>query len=169
MAEQCALKDATTIWNAVGIIGADDRAGCAIIWLLRGLGHGILITHGEEKGSLSVEEMARTTPELLAELNSRYQFMVQIDRKSRTDFKCYNVGTDEFRSYVAKMTGFQEPDRNSSTDIRHLAKNIYGVNLSCGYQNEHHAEELIVKDDWLYDLEVIEKWLSRPDLPRFTR
>jgi hypothetical protein len=33
----------------------------------------------------------------------------------------------------------------------------------------HHAEELIVKDDWLYDLEVIEKWLSRPDLPRFTR
>ncbi len=136
MAEQCALKDATTIWNAAGILGADDRAGCAIIWLLRGLGHGILITHGEEKGSLSVEEMARTTPELLAELNSRYQFMVQIDRRNRADFKCYDVGTDEFRSYVAEMTGFQEPDQRSSTDIRHLAQDICGVNLSCGYQHE---------------------------------
>lgn len=72
MAEQRALKDATTIWNAVGILGADDRAGCAIIWLLRNLGHGILITDDEEQGSLSVEEMARTNPELLEELNSRY-------------------------------------------------------------------------------------------------
>ena len=70
---------------------------------------------------------------------------------------------------MAEMTGFQAADRRSSTDIRHLAQNICGVNLSCGYQHEHHAEELIVKDDWLYDLEVIEKWLSRPDLPRFTR
>ena len=79
------------------------------------------------------------------------------------------IGTDEFRSYVAEMTGFQEPDRRSSTNIRHLAQDICGVNPPCGYQHEHHAEELIVKDDWLYDLEVIEKWLSCPDVPRFMR
>ena len=28
--------------------------------------------------------------------------------------------------------------------------------------------EYIRKDHWLHDLEVTEKWLSRPDLPRFT-
>ncbi len=162
-------EDETSIWNAAGILGADDRAGCAIIWLLRELGHGILITDGEERGSRSAKKIKETEPELFAELNSRYQFMVQIDRKSRTDFKCYNVGTDEFRSYVAKMTGFQDAGQKSSTDIRHLAKNICGVNLSCGYRHEHTLDEIIVKDDWLYDLEVIEKWLSRPDLPRFTR
>ena len=162
-------EDEQTIRNPGDILGADDRAGCAIIWLLRELGHGILITDGEEEGSLSVEEMAETNPELLAELNSRYQFMVQIDRRNGTDFKCYDVGSEAFRSYVAEMTGFQEPDRRSSTDIRHLAQDICGVNLSCGYQHEHTLDEIIVKDDWLHDLEVIEKWLSRPDLPRFIR
>ncbi len=28
-------------------LGADDRAGCAILWLLRDLGHSLLITDGE--------------------------------------------------------------------------------------------------------------------------
>ena len=161
-------EDEATIRNPGDILGADDRAGCAIIWLLRDLGHGILITDGEEQGSLSVKEMAETNPELLEELNSRYQFMVQIDRCNGTQFKCYYVGSDEFRSYVAKMTGLYEPDQDRSTDICHLAQDICGVNLSCGYQNEHTLNEYIRKDHWLHDLEVTEKWLSRPDLPRFT-
>jgi hypothetical protein len=32
------------------LLGADDRAGCAIVYLLRDLGHSILITDGEEIG-----------------------------------------------------------------------------------------------------------------------
>ena len=161
-------EDDTTICNPGDILGADDRAGCAIIWLLRDLGHGILITDGEEQGSLSVKEMAETNPELLEELNSRYQFMVQIDRCNGTQFKCYYVGSDEFRSYVAKMTGLYEPDQDRSTDICHLAQDICGVNLSCGYQNEHTLNEYIRKDHWLHDLEVTKEWLSCTDLPRFT-
>ena len=31
-------------------LGADDRAGCAILWLLRNSGHSLLITDGEEDG-----------------------------------------------------------------------------------------------------------------------
>jgi acetylornithine deacetylase/succinyl-diaminopimelate desuccinylase-like protein len=33
-------------------IGADDRAGCAMLWLLKDLGHSLLITDGEEAGGL---------------------------------------------------------------------------------------------------------------------
>ncbi len=31
-------------------LGADDRAGCAMLWLLKDLGHSLLVTNGEEKG-----------------------------------------------------------------------------------------------------------------------
>ena len=31
-------------------IGADDRAGCAILWLLKDSGHSLLVTNGEEIG-----------------------------------------------------------------------------------------------------------------------
>src|SRR5436309_8786954 len=33
-------------------IGGDDRAGCAILWELRALGHSLLLTSGEEKGCI---------------------------------------------------------------------------------------------------------------------
>ncbi len=36
------------IRNLKGGLGADDRAGCAMIWLLKEMGHSILITNGEE-------------------------------------------------------------------------------------------------------------------------
>ena len=43
-------EDEETIRNPGHILGADDRAGCAIIWALRHLGHGSLMTDGEEYG-----------------------------------------------------------------------------------------------------------------------
>lgn len=162
------IEDAVKISNTKDLLGADDRAGCAIIWLLRNLGHGILITDGEEDGCLAIEALKVENQPLVEELNSCYQFMVEFDRAGRQQFKCYDVGTDEFRQYVQQMTGFQEPDRKCGTDIRHLAQKICGVNISCGYGNAHHFDEYIVKDDWLYDLQVAENWLSAKELPKFT-
>ena len=108
-------------------------------------------------------------PELREELQSRYQFMVEFDRKGRDEYKCYDVGTEVFRRYVEKMTGFHEPDRRSITDISVLARDICGVNLSCGYMKHHTEAEYIVKADWLNTLHIAEKWLSSPDFPRFER
>ena len=33
-------------------IGADDRAGCAILWLLKDSGHSLLLLNGEEHGQI---------------------------------------------------------------------------------------------------------------------
>lgn len=151
------------------ILGADDRAGCAIIWTLRHLGHGILITGSEELGCLGAENIVMNYPELCAELQECHQFMVQFDREGRNDYKCYNVGTDAFRQYVGQMTGFHEPDRSSRTDVAVLAQKLCGVNLSCGYQYEHTGMEYILKADWLNTLRIAGQWLSQPDLPRFCR
>ena len=158
-----------SIRNPGHVLGADDRAGCAIIWELRRLGHGILITDGEELGCLGAENIVMNYPEFCAELQERHQFMVQFDRQGRSDYKCYDAGTDAFRHYVEQMTGFHEPDRRSRTDVAVLARNICGVNLSCGYQKAHTPSEYILKADWLNTLRIAEQWLSAPELPRFRR
>lgn len=160
-------ENAGVIRNTKGILGADDRAGCAMLWLLRETGHGLLVTDGEEKGCIGARFLRDGCPDIFDEINGRYQFMVQVDRRNGRDYKCYDVGTDAFRAYVESKTGFAEPDRSSSTDIRVLCKKICGVNLSCGYRNEHHEDECIMTSEWLGTLNLLRKWLAEDALPKF--
>ena len=165
---EAALEDAgETLRNAAGILGAEDRAGCAMLWLLRESGHGLLITDGEEGGSFGAKFMKEKFPEMFDEINGEFQFMIQIDRCGSEDFKCYKVGTDAFRSYVNSKTGFTEPGILRGTDIVHLCRDICGVNLSCGYHEEHTENEYIVKKEWHNTLELLRKWLAEEDLPKF--
>ena len=46
--------------------GADDRAGCAILWLHRVLGHSLLITNNEEIGSVSTQNIRDYHKELFS-------------------------------------------------------------------------------------------------------
>lgn len=150
-------------------IGADDRAGCAILWLLKDLGHSLLITDGEEN-RLEGSSWLMTDPEnkhIAQELNEDHQFMVQFDRMNGSDYKCYSVGTDEFRRYIEEQTGFTEPDRKWATDIVRLCRSITGVNLSIGYRNEHTPDETLVIDEWKRTLDIARNWLMQDDLPRF--
>lgn len=155
------------IRNSAGILGADDRAGCAMLWLLRESGHGLLVTDGEENGCIGARFLRDDCPDIFDEINGRYQFTVQIDRRNGRDYKCYDVGTDEFRAYVEGKTGFAEPDRHSRTDIVVLCGKICGVNLSCGYRHEHHENECIVTSEWLNTLALLRKWLAEDALPEF--
>lgn len=155
------------IYNRFGILGADDRAGCAMLWLLRNTGHGLLVTDGEEHGGIGSVFLHDAFPELYDELNRRYNFMIQIDRRGGSDFKCYTVGTAEFRDYVEEKTGFTEPDLRSFTDIVALCRDICGVNLSCGYHREHTGMEHLVKPEWCHTLALLRSWLAEPDLPAF--
>ena len=159
--------DGETLRNPGGILGADDRAGCAMLWLLRESGHGVLVTDGEEPGSFGAKFMRDQFPEMFDEINRDFQFMIQIDRCGKEDFKCYKVGTDAFRTYVNSMTAFTEPDRFRGTDIVHLCRDICGVNLSCGYHEEHTENEYIVKKEWHNTLELLREWLAGETLPKF--
>ena len=64
-------------------IGADDRAGCAILWELRNLGHSLLVTSGEEQGCIATLWIM-TSEWWETELNS-HRFAVQFDRRGRSD------------------------------------------------------------------------------------
>ena len=150
-------------------LGADDRAGCAILWLLKDSGHSLLITNGEERGRKG-SNWLMNSPEnndIAEEINSGHQFAIQFDRRNGSDFKCYGVGTEEFRKYVKEKTGYSEPDRSSRTDIVILCRKIAGVNLSIGYYDEHKAGEYLKIEEWENTLELCRKWLSEKDLPRF--
>ncbi len=161
------LKDGI-ITNRNGGLGADDRAGCAIVWLLRNSGHSILITDGEEFGLQGSSFLMAENPDIADEINLTHKFCVQFDRRNSRDFKCYSVGTDEFRAYIAAETGYQEPDRHSCTDIVELCRDICGVNFSIGYYKEHTDREYLVLDEWQSTLRTCKKWLTRKKLPRFT-
>jgi hypothetical protein len=149
-------------------LGADDRAGCAMLWLLKDLGHSLLVTNGEEKGQLGSSWLMSNNEDIADEINHDHQFVIQFDRRNGRDFKCYDVGTDEFRSYVAEKTGYTEPDRRATTDIVTLCREIAGVNLSIGYHNEHHEDEYLNISEWEHTLGVVQKWLSERKLSNFT-
>ncbi len=149
-------------------LGADDRAGCAMLWLLKDLGHSLLVTNGEEKGQSGSSWLMDHNKDIAHEINRDHQFVIQLDRRNGQDFKCYDVGTDEFRAYVAEKTGYTEPDRRATTDIVTLCSEIAGVNLSIGYHNEHRNLEYLNIAEWEHTVNVVREWLSEPNLKRFT-
>lgn len=150
-------------------LGADDRAGCAMLWLLKDLGHSLLVTDGEESGRQGAGWLMGHNPDIADEINRDHQFVIELDRSNARDFKCYHVGTDQFRTYVARRTGYLESDRTSCTDIGTLCRDICGVNLSVGYHNQHTVKECLVAKEWQDTLDLCRAWLAEPDLPKFRR
>lgn len=147
-------------------IGADDRAGCAMLWLMKDSGHSLLVTGGEESGGIASSYIVEELPEIHGDLNKSHAFVVQLDRRGSDDYKCYYVGSKEFRKYVEDTIGYQEPNRGSFTDIGYLCDDVCGVNLSIGYYNEHTDREHLVVAEWLKTLTHVRSWLSNPNLPR---
>ena len=148
-------------------IGVDDRAGCAMLWCLRNLGHSLLVTNGEECGLLGSKWLMRNNKDVAEELNVSHQFMVQLDRENAQEYKCYDVGSEQFRAYVEENTGYREPDRTRSTDIVELCQKITGVNLSIGYYDPHKKSASLKIQEWQATLDICRKWLGQMDLPKF--
>ena len=148
-------------------IGVDDRAGCAMLWLLRSLGHSLLITSGEECGLKGSEWLMSENHDVAESLNDTHQFMVQFDRQNAREYKCYCVGSDEFRQYVEDNTGYTEPDKCNRTDIVKLCRKIPGVNLSIGYYEAHELTASLNVKQWEDTLNMCRKWLSKSELPKF--
>ncbi len=145
-------------------IGADDRAGCAILWYLRSLGHSLLITSGEEQGCIGSRYLMNSKW-WREELNKNHMFAIQFDRRGQKDLVFYDVGTKKFVEYVKKQTGYV-PAQGSYTDIRQLCIDMCGVNISVGYYSEHQSEEKLVYDQWLNTLHTTHEWLNKPNIPR---
>ena len=141
-------------------IGADDRAGCAILWLLRNSGHSLIITNGEEAGSTGAGDIRDFHKKLFDELND-HNYIIEFDRRGKSDYKVYDIPvTDEFKNFIETSTGYKEPEKFSSTDITVLCDKICGVNLSTGYYYEHTELEHLKFHEWQDTLNLARKMLE---------
>ena len=158
-------EDGYFIGDGKNGIGADDRAGCAMLYLLKDLGHSLLITDGEEHRQIGSKWLMDHNRDIADKINN-HQFIIQLDRANSSDFKCYSAGNDTFREFVKDKTGYTEPDRNQRTDIVNLCRDITGVNFSIGYYDEHTHDEKINIQEWENSLTMIRR-LVAGKLPRF--
>lgn len=157
-------------------IGADDRAGCAILWELRNCGHSILLTDGEEHGKLGANYLKTTNPRLFRTLN-RHRYMIEFDWKG-TNCCLFNQvdNTKRFKKHVADKLGFVDSHAHGGTDLGVLCRRICGVNLGIGYDGWHTRQEQLVLSDWENTLEKVRIFLNEKQskfycriLPRYIR
>lgn len=145
-------------------IGADDRAGVALLWRLKDLGHSLLLVSGEENNCLG--SSALMSMETAPEIMNDHQFMIEFDRRGRNDLVFYNVGSEKFVEYCVGKTNYK-PANGSWTDVCVLATNICALNISVGYTGEHTPNEILNMRWWLRTALTVENWLSKPNLPKF--
>ena len=65
------VQEQGIIRNARGGLGDDDRAGCAILWILKDMGHSILITDGEERGGWGSGWLMNENQDIAVEINGK--------------------------------------------------------------------------------------------------
>jgi hypothetical protein len=152
-------------------IGADDRAGCAMLWALKDLGHHLLITDGEECGCLGTHFLLDEYKDI-ADIINNSVFMLEFDRRiSRKGTKYHytaygtSAGT-EFCEFIESNTGYVDDDRGGHTDIVELCKTVSGANIGVGYSGAHSNSETIDTDVWRHTYEIFGRLLSKP-LVRF--
>ncbi|MCR4646933.1 MAG: hypothetical protein K5695_16255 [Oscillospiraceae bacterium] len=152
-------------WKGWGI-GADDRAGCAILWLLKESGHSLLITDGEEHGQIGAHHLMEHYPDIAAELNA-HQYMIQFDRCNATEYKTYRLPvTQAFIDHVESHTHYTSAGIKARTDIVTLCRQCCGVNLSVGYYNEHTTGEKLHYPEWLHTYQTAKELLTQ-EQPQF--
>lgn len=148
-------------------LGADDRAGLAILWLLRDSGHNLLITNGEERGQIGAHYLMDSCPDIVEAINAS-SFLIQFDRRNRDDYKFYDLPVSlKFKEYIKEKTKYKDAGSGSSTDIATLCNPdfggcVCGVNLSIGYRYEHTEDETLNINDWFSTYNKAKAMLSKP-------
>lgn len=168
------------------VLGGDDRCGCAALWLLRNMGHPLLITNGEERGGIGAHAAAR---ELGKDILGQYAFAIEIDRAG--DEQMVDYPGCRSKALISWLTTMDEADAGaegkppvggglfagwrtgagSYTDIATLCAEagIGGVNFAAGYFFNHSSSEIVVLDAWLRTFLRVHELLAREQLPRFEK
>lgn len=148
-------------------IGADDRAGCAMVWALKDSGHSLLIVDGEEKGKKGANFLRKEHPKLYKELNG-HRFMMEMDWAG-TGGCLYNQvdNTRRFKAYITEKLGFTDSKAKGGCDLQILCHKICGVNVSTGWHNCHRPTETLDCAQWEASYQALSQFLQ-PEQPRFS-
>lgn len=159
-------------------IGADDRAGCAMLWLFKDLGHHILVcdyeesTHRDATGNCVGSKYLMREHADIAQIINNSSFIFEFDRRlaygrRKEHYTCYNLPvSQEFRDFIEQNTGFTDDDNTGYTDIMELCTDVCGANICVGYSNAHSSNEKISISAFQNTYEIMYKLLTN-DLKRF--
>lgn len=143
-------------------IGADDRAGCAMLWALRNSGHSLLITDGEEHGKHGANYLRREHRRLFRELN-RHRHMIQLDWACTNVCLYNNVDTTKkYEEHVESVMGFRDHKVKGNCDLMVLSRGVCGVNLGIGYHRIHGANEHLSVSEWENTYKAVSDYLEKP-------
>lgn len=157
-------------------IGADDRAGCAMLWELQSCRHSILIVDGEEHGKFGAKYLKASNKKLFRELN-KHCYMIEFDWKGTNSCLFNQVdNTPKFKQYIENELGFIDSKASGGCDLQILCKSVCGVNLGVGYRFYHRPEEQLILSEWENTLNAVRAFLENPQrkfrtriVPRYTR
>lgn len=139
--------------NKKGILGADDRAGVAILLALKKLYPQIhlLFTNFEESGAHGAQVFAKRNNLSIED----YKLLVEFDRRGTKHFVSYTALPTEMKKFVEKTTNTEYNAGGSFSDIRILSSTfkIPAVNMATGYTNEHSSSETLNLKWWYASLE----------------
>ena len=132
-------------------IGGDDRCGVwAIMQLINNYPCPVLFCEDEEVGGVGSDAFVKS--KFCEPLSKEINYMIEIDRKGKTDAVYYSNDNKDFKEWIKTNTHFVEAF-GTFTDISTLmpAMNVAGVNFSSGYYNQHTKSEYVVKEelDWV--------------------
>jgi hypothetical protein len=147
-------------------LGADDRAGCAILWNLRDSGHSLLIPNAEESGCKGTRFLMKDDT-WSKKINDEHRFAIEFDRMNSSDLVFYDVGSGPFRKWCEENFKGYKTAQGSFTDICYLCDKICGLNISVGYYGQHNNTEILVEKEWHRTLLRAREVLAQKNLPRF--
>lgn len=148
-------------------IGADDRAGCAMLWALRDAGFSLLLLDGSTQGSCGAEFLKRENPELLQEIYG-HSYLVNLDYTgSGTCLFPEGAATAKFKQHILQSLGFTEDSRSCGGDLAVLTQEVCGVNVGVGYHRQNRPKEYVDLNAWLSTYRAL-KTLSQRQQPHFS-
>lgn len=142
-------------------IGGDDRCGVYMILQIletTTLRPSIVFCEDEEIGCIGSSKF--TMSKFIKDLEDMY-FVIELDRRGSNDIVFYDDENEEFQDFVKETTGY-EIALGSCSDISNICPECKrsGVNLSCGYYNEHHDYEYVVLEEMQRTLETTIKLIK---------
>lgn len=141
-------------------IGGDDRCGVYIIGqILRSLRCSVLLCEDEEIGGVGANKFAKTN--YIHNLDVNY--MIEFDRRGKSDAVFYSCDNRDFIDFVLYGTGYKEA-RGTYSDISTLmpASGLCAVNLSSGYYQEHTTSEYVDIDEMMDTASVAVSLIKSP-------
>lgn len=158
---QITTKEGNHILTSPQGIGGDDRCGIyMILQILKKTKYrpAILFCEDEEIGGVGSDLFCRT--EYIKEL-SNLKFFIELDRANEKDLVYYDDANTDFHQWCEKVTGYKE-NWGSFSDISNLCPDagISGVNISCGYYNQHTLTEYVIMEHMFNSIEKVKAMLK---------